>query len=260
MRILVTAGNTQSDIDQVRCITNVFSGKTCAKVAIEAARRGHDVLLLTSRPDQVDHEPTASGTLVVKAYRTFDELDDQLSQSILTGSFDAIVHGAAVSDYQTAGVYRPGDGTFFDGDDNRWKSSTGAPQVEDVQSGKVKSHHREVWIRLTPTPKLVDKIRRDWGFQGLLVKFKLEVDVTDQDLLAIAETSRRHSKADLIVANTLSGMHSCAWIGGSDGIYDRVARPTLARQLLDRIEVVAPEASGSLSVSNAAFQSTRNFP
>ncbi len=244
MRILVTAGNTQSDIDQVRCITNVFSGRTCANVAMEAARRGHEVRLLTSRPDQVDDdELIESGMLVVHTYRTFGELDDQLAESILTGNFDAIIHGAAVSDYQTAGVYCPPQGTTFDDATNEWNSSTRTLQFDDVQSGKVKSHHREIWIRLVPTPKLVDKFRRDWGFQGLLAKFKLEVDVTNRELLAIAEASRQQSRADLIVANTLGGMTSCAWIGGSDGTYDRVPRPDLARQLIDRIEAETREVS-----------------
>ncbi|MFO0803298.1 MAG: phosphopantothenoylcysteine decarboxylase [Gemmataceae bacterium] len=28
MKVLVTAGNTQSPLDRVRCITNIFSGRT----------------------------------------------------------------------------------------------------------------------------------------------------------------------------------------------------------------------------------------
>ena len=43
MNILVTAGNTQVFIDQVRCITNIFTGRTGAAIAVEAYRRGHSV-------------------------------------------------------------------------------------------------------------------------------------------------------------------------------------------------------------------------
>ena len=32
MNLLVTAGNTQAPIDRVRCVTNVFSGRTGAQV------------------------------------------------------------------------------------------------------------------------------------------------------------------------------------------------------------------------------------
>jgi hypothetical protein len=52
VKILVTAGNTQTDIDRVRCITNVFSGRTGAQIAAEAFERGHAVSLLTSHPEE----------------------------------------------------------------------------------------------------------------------------------------------------------------------------------------------------------------
>ena len=54
VKILVTAGNTQTPIDQVRCITNIFTGKTGARIAVGAAARGHDVRLLTSHPQTAD--------------------------------------------------------------------------------------------------------------------------------------------------------------------------------------------------------------
>ena len=53
MKILVTAGNTQTPVDRVRCITNVFSGRTGARIALAAHDRGHAVTLLTSQPGVV---------------------------------------------------------------------------------------------------------------------------------------------------------------------------------------------------------------
>ena len=84
-----------------------------------------------------------------------------------------------------------------------------------------------------PTPKLVDKIRGEWGFRGTLVKFKLEVGVSDADLLQVAEASRVHSMADLMVANTLDG-YDWAFVGAKD--YARVSRADLATHLLTRLE------------------------
>ena len=43
MRILVTTGNTQMLIDKVRCITNIFTGRTGTKIAIEAKERRHEL-------------------------------------------------------------------------------------------------------------------------------------------------------------------------------------------------------------------------
>src|SRR5260370_4679187 len=53
MNLLVTAGNTKVLIDRVRCITNIFTGRTGAAIALHAHERGHDVTLLTSRPEAV---------------------------------------------------------------------------------------------------------------------------------------------------------------------------------------------------------------
>ena len=51
MNLLITAGNTQARIDRVRCLTNIFTGRTGAAIAAEAAARGHTVTLATSHPD-----------------------------------------------------------------------------------------------------------------------------------------------------------------------------------------------------------------
>ena len=98
----------------------------------------------------------------------------------------------------------------------------------------MKGNHGELWLRFRPAPKLVDKIRTDWHFRGKLVKFKLEVGVSDDELLAIAERSRVDSGADLMAANTLEGMREWAFVGaGSD--YRRVPRAELADAILDGI-------------------------
>jgi phosphopantothenoylcysteine synthetase/decarboxylase len=81
----------------------------------------------------------------------------------------------------------------------------------------------------------VDRIRTDWRFGGVLVKFKLEVGVTEDELKQIAETSRQQSQADWIVANTLDGASDWALLG--NGLeYERVTRDALASTLLDALE------------------------
>ena len=70
----------------------------------------------------------------------------------------------------------------------------------------------------------------------MLVKFKLEVGVSDAQLLEIAERSRRHSDADLMVANTLEGASAYAFLGPVNGAYERVSRRELAPRLVAEIE------------------------
>jgi phosphopantothenate-cysteine ligase/phosphopantothenoylcysteine decarboxylase/phosphopantothenate--cysteine ligase len=195
-------------IDRVRCITNVFSGRTGARIAGEAFERGHTVTLLTSHPEVVGVPASRARQAPdwhVRSYRTFEELETLMATYIIEGEYDVVIHAAAVSDYQIAGIYTLGTETQFDPETMTWAAAD-YPVLVDARSGKVKSHHPELWLRLRPASKLVDKIRSQWGFSGVLVKFKLEVGVTDIGLLDIAESSRRQSDADLMVANTLEGI------------------------------------------------------
>ncbi len=246
MRILVTAGNTLTPIDAVRCITNVFTGRTGARLAWEACARGHQVQLLTSHPEIVDElrQETRAGqaeALHVQAYRTFADLERLMEEQVRGQRHDAIIHGAAVSDYEVAGVFVPEPDTRFDPAANVWRGGTEGPRLRDARQGKVGSRHEELWMRLRPTPKLVDRIRSPWAFRGVLVKFKLEVGVADAELLDIAERSRRQSAADLMVANTLEGMQRWAYVGPLAAGYEKVTRSALPERLLAAIEQLHEE-------------------
>jgi phosphopantothenoylcysteine synthetase/decarboxylase len=235
MNLLVTAGNTLVAIDRVRCLTNIFTGRTGAAIARHAWQRGHSVTLLTSHPEAVEAPPAERWDLL--RYRTFADLQDLMSQHVRGGGLDAVIHCAAVSDYLAGGVYAPAEGTHFRLQSGRWESDEAAgPALVDRAAGKVKSDEPELWLRLVRAPKLVDCVRRDWGFRGLLVKFKLEVGISDEQLLAIAERSRTHSQADLMVANTLEGASEYAFLGPLDGGYERVTRAELAERLLRALE------------------------
>ncbi|HWG45931.1 MAG TPA: phosphopantothenoylcysteine decarboxylase [Gemmataceae bacterium] len=235
MNILVTAGNTLVPIDRVRGITNIFTGRTGARIALHAQERGHTVTLLTSHPETVESPPREHWTML--PYRTFDDLQNLMRVQVMKGSLDVVIHCAAVSDYLVDGVYAPAAGTRFDPQNGRWESEDAVdPALVDRAAGKVKSDEPELWLRLARAPKLIDCIRRDWGFRGLLVKFKLEVGVSDEQLLAVAERSRQHSAADFMVANSLEGANAYAFLGPLDGRYECIARPKLAERLLIALE------------------------
>ena len=231
MNLLVTAGNTLTPIDRVRGITNIFTGRTGASIALEAHRRGHHVTLVTSHPEAAGDAPKDE-RWSLRRFRTFDDLRERLEELIPAKGLNAVVHCAAVSDYQCAGVYAPAEGTSFDAQSATWQGNT----LRDMSAGKVKSDAEELWLRLVRTPKLIDLFRSPWGFRGILVKFKLEVGKTDDELLAIARRSREQSSADLIVANTLEGASFWAFLGPLHGQYERLSRRDLAPRLLEEIE------------------------
>ena len=243
MNILVTAGNTQVPIDRVRCITNVFTGRTGAMIALHARERGHAMTLLTSHPEIVrDLSPTPDlfrDHWDVQPYRTFGDLERLMEQALRGASFHALIHTAAVSDYRTTGIFAPAKHTRFHAADRRWLSLDDRhPCLEDRAAGKIKSDDPELWLRLARTPKLIDRVRSDWGFGGVLIKFKLEVGLSEDQLRDIAEPSRRQSGADCIVANTLDEMQQWALLGPIAGEYLRVSRAELAPRLLDAVEKI----------------------
>jgi len=238
MKILVTAGNTQVLIDKVRCLTNIFTGRTGAAIAAAAHDLGHHVTLLTSHPEAVkeflSHPAAADGRLQLFGYRTFDDLDHLMSKEVANGRYDAVIHSAAVSDYLAAGVFAPGPGTHFAAEDATWHGNP--PMLVDRRAGKIKSDAPELWLRLVRAPKLVDKVRTEWQFGGVLLKFKLEVGVSEDRLLQIAEQSRCQSDADLMVANTLEGAHEWAFLGPLNGTYERLSRRELPERLLAAVQ------------------------
>lgn len=194
-KVLVTAGATTVPIDQVRAITNIFKGRTGTDIARHFAKKGHEVTLITSNPDLLGKDDAARMCIVT--YKTYDQLLTAMEREIVEEDYDVIIHSAAVSDYKVGGVFcKDGKGKLV-GIDN---------------SKKMSSEHKELFLRLVPTEKIVDKIRKPWGFKGYLVKFKLQVGISDAELKTIADKSRKASQADMIVANCLEWAHERAEI------------------------------------------------
>ena len=141
MRVLVTGGNTVVPIDQVRCISNVFRGRTGANIAMEACRRGHHVHLLASDPEVLRPEDKAAlpaDRWRLERYRTFDHLHEAMRRAIEGDKVDAVIHSAAVSDYRVEGIFAPVAGAKFS-----LETLLNLPNVKDLHTsfslGEVKA-------------------------------------------------------------------------------------------------------------------------
>lgn len=218
MKVLVTAGSTIVPIDKVRAISNIFSGRTGTAIAEYFARKGAEVTLITSNPSLARHGATPQ--VKVKAYRTFKQLYNLMKKEIASVAYDAVIHSAAVSDYEVAGVYVEQDGDSL---------------VKIGNSGKVSSKYKNLYLRLTPTVKIIDLVRTPWGFSGILVKFKLEVGITDEELLKIARQSIKVSGADFIVANCLEWSTLYAYVLNGKGMRTKVSREQLPKLLYRKL-------------------------
>lgn len=216
-RLLVTAGPTWVRIDPVRHIGNVSSGATGLEIARALARAGAQVTLLLG-PGRVVPTAEDAARLEIRPFETFDELHDLVRRHVASHAYDAMVHTAAVSDYR--------------------------PVAEEKI--KISSDCDELVLRLRRTPKIVDEVKQ-LDRQVFLVKFKLEVDRTPEELLSIAQASRARSQADLMVANDLSEMapgRHLAYLVDAGGVIARVETTgalaaRLAEELAGRLSGLA---------------------
>ena len=117
--------------------------------------------------------------------------------------------------------------------------------LTNILAGRGNLKAKGSWVRLVRAPKLIDRFRKPWGFAGVLVKFKLEVGIGEDELLRVAEASRQQSDADLVVANTLDGAAYWAYVGPREDRYERVPRRELPDRLVLTIEDLYQERTAN---------------
>lgn len=232
--VIITAGGTSEPIDAVRCWGNLFTGQTGIAIALAVCEFARVTLLLArSAKEPTKITPAAAVNLEIRRFTTGDELAVQL-EVLVKSSPAAIFMTAAVGDYKPIRVVRVITEEVPESDAvpgrQRWV-------VEEITGSKIKSDYEKIAVLGIRTPKIIDRLRRDWRYGGLIYKFKLEADVSEQELIRIAEESRQISHADVIVANTLEMVDEktgCAWV--IDAFERRrIARHVLAKHLAEHL-------------------------
>jgi phosphopantothenoylcysteine decarboxylase/phosphopantothenate--cysteine ligase len=163
-RVLVTAGGTREPIDAVRYVGNRSSGKQGHAVAIEAASRGADVVLVTTKA-----ETAPVGVRVIPV-----ETAAEMAAACEIEAPDAhiVVMAAAVADFRPAVVI-----------DHKLKKHDGAPEVE-----------------LVPTIDILAGLGERKPATQVLVGFAAETS----DVIGNADSKLRRKNLDMIVANDVS--------------------------------------------------------
>jgi phosphopantothenoylcysteine decarboxylase / phosphopantothenate---cysteine ligase len=205
VRVLVTAGGTQEPIDPVRFIGNRSSGKQGFAVAVEAARRGARVTLVTgptwlADPDRVE----------VVRVRTAAEMREAVLARY--ADTDVVVKAAAVADFRPA---NPAG--------QKIKKDEGAPAIV-----------------LEPTTDILAELGKTKTNQ-LLVGFSAETE----DAVARARKKLSAKNLDLIVTNLVgkpgSGFEAdtnAAVLLGADGSEMELplqTKASVARAICDRV-------------------------
>lgn len=202
--IIITAGPTWVPIDKVRVITNIFGGALGFIIAKTAHQMGAKVVLLMG-PGRVIPDCPDRNFKIIK-FKYFEEILKLIKKEIGSKKYDAIIHSAAISDYAPISLGK----------------------------GKIKSGKKSLVIKLKPTIKVVDLIKKI-DPKIFLVKFKLEVALREKELLKIAYKSMMDSCADLIVANDfrdIKGKHKAFIIDKEKKIIACEGKKDIAKKLL----------------------------
>lgn len=233
-RFLVTAGSTREAIDRVRDWGNIFTGNTGYGIARALSRVG-TVDLLTSNPVHLAETSDSRGPIRGIAFKSHADLRDRLESLMMTQQYDGIFMTAAVSDYTPVGAFQVVSAETRADGSQMWI-------VRDAQAGKVKSHFDSIAVLGQRTEKLVDLFRSRWKFSKLLVKFKLEVGISEEQLVHIGQASRAASGADYLVANTLemvSGPRAGCFVLG-EGKSEWVSREELPARMASLARAFVP--------------------
>lgn len=99
LKILITSGGTKENLDGVRYLSNLSTGKTGAAIAEYFSRNFHEIIFVHAQNSVV---PKFDCKLI--PYFSFDNLNKQLKSLLSNENFDAVIHLAAVGDYSVDSI------------------------------------------------------------------------------------------------------------------------------------------------------------
>lgn len=164
-RVLITAGPTIERIDPIKILTNRSSGKMGIAMSRAAQLRGADVTLIYG--PGTEPEPSGIRTLGVE---DTSQMRDALVEELRDG-YDVVVGVAAPQDLK----------------------------VESPFDEKLR-HTEPVELKLVPAPRVLDDVR-DLAPEAVIVGFKAECEVSDEELLSKAKEKLKEARLDMVVAN-----------------------------------------------------------
>ncbi|PAW85291.1 MAG: DNA/pantothenate metabolism flavoprotein domain protein [Pedosphaera sp. Tous-C6FEB] len=197
MKVLVTCGPSYEPIDQARRITNFSTGALGIALSNAFTDLGWQVTCLKGEQATCPAAVRAHRHL---AFSTNDDLALKLSTLAAEGGWDAVLHAAALCDFQVAGVT--------------------TEQGEVLRSPKFSSRTGRLLLALEPATKVLPRLR-DWFPAARIVGWKYELAGTRAEAFTKALAQLKECRTDACVLNgaaygsgfafcTGSSVHTCA--------------------------------------------------
>ncbi len=174
--ILVASGPTTAPLDYVRFITNRSSGRLGSVIAHALCQHGANVEQLAGqRSVTVGSMYPGHGfeNLAITRFETVDDLKTLMRSRLESQIVDVVIMAAAVLDY-----------------------------IPERIEGKKPSCDDEWTVKFHRGEKLIEQFQH-WRPETLVVGFKLETGISEQELFKRAEQLMERSHAKIVVANRL---------------------------------------------------------
>jgi len=182
MKLLITSGGTKENIDGIRFLTNLSTGKTGASLADWFFVNGHNVTLIKAGSAVSPIAPVN-----ILNYNSFNELENLLESELSKNNYDAVIHLSAVSDYSLSYV------------------ETENKKLKAPLNKKIESSNRKIKLVLKANHKIVNKLKNFTENKNLkIVSFKfISNDINKISKQKFAEFFKKYD-SDYIVLNSVN--------------------------------------------------------
>ncbi|KFN02669.1 hypothetical protein D0U04_14065 [Bacillus clarus] len=216
-KILITSGGCLEKWDQVRGHTNLAKGTIGRILAEELIAKGAHVIYLhgyfAEKPVDTNNQ------LEFHPFEGIVDLQDKLKSIITHEKIDAVIMAAAGSDWIVDKICDQ-EGNVLD------------------MNGKISSDIAPI-IHFQKAPKVLKQIKQ-WDPETILVGFKLESDISEQELIQRAGGRMEQAKANVMVANSPHSLYSRGAVHhviGEDGDVKLCnGKDETAREIVSRLE------------------------
>jgi phosphopantothenate---cysteine ligase (CTP) len=172
MRIVITGGPASEPIDQVRFITNQSTGELATKLAQSFSAAGHKVELFLGRGASWSPKKATY-------FQTNEDLNMLLSKVAERDRVDAVLHAAALSDFEVSRAMVSG---------------------RILHAAKISSDAELIELLLVPKPKLIRRLR-EWFASAYIVGWKFELEGTPTEAVQEGVQQIRFNQTNACVVN-----------------------------------------------------------
>jgi len=182
LEVMITSGGTKENIDGVRFLANLSTGKTGAAIAEYFVRVGHNVTFLYADNSSEPKVQTKN-----QKYIAYDDLKENLFAMCEKKTFDAVIHLAAVADYSP------------------YQIETGTEVSSLPLKHKLDSTSDEITLRFRRNEKLITQIKKKSQNKNVfLAGFKLTNTPNADERKKAVDKLFLEAGCDVVISNDIN--------------------------------------------------------